>query len=158
MATSKRAAGFIVGAVVAAAAAIGAHYEGMRTSTYHDVAGIPTICYGHTHGVHDGDTATPEQCHEWLQKEMADANAIVRRCIHVPLTMGQEVAFTDAVYNAGSAIVCGSTLQRMANAGDLEGACRQLPRWVYAKGKVIAGLVKRRHTEMQICLGKKVTS
>lgn len=157
MAASKRAVGFMAGAVIAAAAAIGAHFEGMRTTAYHDVAGIPTICYGHTRGVKDGDTATPAQCRAWLQQEMADANAKVHWCIRKPMTLGQEVAFTDAVYNAGPAIVCGSTLQRLANAGDMAGACHQLPRWVHAGGKVVPGLVKRRRTEMQVCLGQEVT-
>jgi len=147
----------MAGAVISAAAVIGAHFEGVRLTTYHDVAGIPTICYGHTKGVHDGQTATPEQCKSWLRQEMEASNAKVRACIRTPMTMGQEVAFTDAVYNAGPAIVCGSTLQRLANAGDMTGACRQLPRWVHAGGKVVPGLVKRRRTEMQVCLGEEVT-
>lgn len=157
MAASKRAVGFMAGAVIAAAAAIGAHFEGVRLHAYHDIAGIPTICYGHTKGVKDGETATPEQCKAWLEQEMAEANAKVHECIHGTMTLGQEVAFTDAVYNTGPAIVCGSTLQRLANAGDMDGACRQLPRWVYAGGKVVPGLVKRRRTEMQVCLGQEVT-
>ena len=152
----KRTIGLIAGAAVAAAAVLGAHFEGIKLHTYHDVAGIPTICYGHTQGVKDGQTATPEQCRAWLDQEMAKANATVHRCIHSTMTLGQEVAFTDAVYNAGPKIACHSTLNRLANQGDMRGACRQLSRWVYAGGKVQTGLVKRRNTEMKVCLGKPV--
>lgn len=154
MRASRRTLGLIGGAALAAAAALGAHFEGQRTHAYKDIAGIPTICDGHTHGVKMGDTATPAQCRAWLQQEMAGALHTVRRCIHKPMTMGQLAAFTDATYNAGPAIVCGSTLQRLANGGDMAGACRKLPRWVHAGHKVVPGLVKRRAAEMKVCLGE----
>ena len=152
----KRTVGLIAGAAVAAAAVIGAHFEGVRLHTYHDIAGIPTICYGHTKGVKDGQTATPAQCRAWLQQEMDAANAKVHECIRKPMTLGQEVAFTDAVYNAGPKIVCHSTLNRLANEGHMIAACKQLARWVYAGGKKQPGLVKRRGTEMRVCLGEPV--
>jgi GH24 family phage-related lysozyme (muramidase) len=63
------------------------------------------------------------------------------------------VAFTDATYNLGPSVVCGSDLQRLANAGDLPGACNQLPRWNKAGGKVVDGLTQRREMERRICLG-----
>ena len=154
---NKRVIGYMTGAVIAASVAIGAHFEGQRTAAYKDIGGVPTICYGHTSGVKMGDTATHAQCRAWLQQEMAQANATVHRCIHVPMSIGQEAAFTDAVYNAGPKIVCDSTLNHFANAGNMVAACKQLPRWVYAGGKVAPGLVKRRRTEMQICLGQPVT-
>ena len=154
MATTRtKVTGFMAAAVLAAAAAIGAHYEGHRNDAYADVGGIPTICYGHTQGVTAGQHADDAQCQAWLQADMADALNHVQHCIHVPLAMGPLVAFTDAAYNAGPAIVCGSTLQRKANAGDITGACNELPRWVHAGGKVQPGLVKRRATERDICLG-----
>lgn len=144
--------GVLALAVIGAAAALGGHFEGLRTTAYSDVGGIPTICYGHTQGVKPGDTATQAQCEAWLREEMADALATVNRCIP-DLPFGPLVAFTDATYNAGPKIVCGSTLQRKALAGDLPGACAELSRWVYAGGSVQPGLVKRRALERQICEG-----
>lgn len=142
-------------AVIGAASALGAHYEGKRLTTYADVGGIPTICYGHTSGVQAGDTATDAQCEAWLRQDMAQALAAVDRCIP-DLPMGPRVAFTDAAYNAGPKIVCGSTLQRKALAGDIIGACHELMRWVYAGGskEPIRGLVARRETERSICMGE----
>jgi len=55
----------------------------------------------------------------------------------------------DAVYNIGPAVVCGSTLQRKANAG--EPFCDELLRWDRADGKVLPGLVKRRQDEAALC-------
>ena len=149
---STWAKGGMAAIVLAIAGVMGAHFEGTRYSAYQDIGGVWTICQGRTNGVDAGDTATPEQCREWLREDMAKAYAIVKRCIHVPLTIGQQVAFTDAAYNLGSSVMCGSTLQRLANAGDMEGACNQLPRWVYANGEKLAGLVKRRNAERDVCL------
>lgn len=157
MATNRtKIVGFMATAILAAAAAIGSHYEGKLNNSYTDVGGIPTICYGHTAGVKAGDYADDAQCQKWLQGDMGEALGYVQKCITVPLPMGALVALTDAAYNAGPAIVCGSTLQRKANAGDIAGACNELSRWVYAGGKVQPGLVKRRATERSVCLGEPI--
>lgn len=150
---NKKPAGFLLAAVLAAVATIGGHFEGRRLVAYQDVVNVWSLCDGHTAGVKPGDTATPAQCDAWLQEEMGEALATVQRCIIRPLNMGQLVAFTDATYNLGPAVVCGSTLQRLANAGDLVGACNQLPRWNHAGGKVVDGLTQRRVLEQRICLG-----
>lgn len=147
---------FLAAIVVSAAALFGSHFEGRRLNAYQDVASVWSICDGHTAGVKPGDTATDSQCQAWLQEEMGTALATVQRCIHTPMSLGQLVAFTDATYNAGESIVCGSTLQRLANAGDMTGACNQLPRWVHAGGSTnpVPGLVARREQERRMCLGQ----
>lgn len=138
--------------VLAVASAVGVHYEGTRYTAYQDVGQVWTICQGHTADVQPGDQATEAQCRAWLAHDMGSAYADVQRCITAPLTIGQAAAFTDAVYNAGAKVVCGSTLQRLANAGDLPGACAQLKRWVKAAGQTMAGLVRRREAEYQLCM------
>lgn len=139
---------------LAVACACGTFYEGTRHAAYKDVAGGPwTICQGHTLGVKEGDTATDDQCRAYLQQDMGQANAQVHQCITASLTVSQEAAFTDAAYNLGPAVVCGSTLQKLANSGDIKGACEQLMRWTHAGGKELPGLVARREAERDLCLG-----
>lgn len=128
-------------------------FEGHRATPYRDVTGVPTVCYGHTGDVQDRRYSSDE-CLALLRHDMGTANATVHRCIRVPMTIGQEVALTDAAYNVGPHIVCGSTLQRMANAGNWLGACAQLSRWDKAAGQTLPGLVKRRAEERAICEGK----
>jgi lysozyme len=141
--------------IIAIASSIGIYYEGTRHAAYPDPAGAGpwTICEGHTQGVKPGDTATDAQCREYLQQDMGDAYATVTRCITAPLTVSQAAAFTDAAYNVGPAIVCGSTLQKLANSGDVRGACEQLLRWTHAGGKEMPGLVARRKAERDLCVG-----
>jgi lysozyme len=153
---SKRAASVFAGVAIAGAGALAAHFEGLRTTAYHDVVGVPTICYGHTKGVKMGDKATVAQCKAWLNSEMGDYYAIVKRCIRHPLTIGQAIAFTDATYNIGPKVVCGSTLQKLANAGHMDAACGELVRWNRAGGEIRSGLVVRRNYELQICMGMPV--
>nr|WP_276554179.1 lysozyme [Cupriavidus gilardii] len=84
---------------------------------------------------------------------LGEANAGVNSCVRVPLTDGQRTAFVSFTYNVGRGAFCGSTLVRKLNAGDYVGACNELPRWVYAKGVKLPGLVNRREQERALCLG-----
>lgn len=154
-------------AASAIAAALAWQYEvgGAHVNTaYWDAYGkVWTICAGHTKGVKADDVATDAQCEAYLQADMAEADAAVRRCITAPLSKPQRAAFNDAALNLGPAVVCGSTLQRLANGGDVVGACLQLTDaldkrgnvrgWTMAGGQELQGLRNRRTDERNLCLG-----
>lgn len=137
--------------VLALASALTVHFEGVRYVAYRDVGGVWTICYGHTKGVKQGDTATDAQCRAYLNQDMPAAYAVVNRCITAALTVTQASAFVRATYNLGPQVVCGSTLQRMANSGHVVEACHQLPRWDHAAGKQVRGLTRARGAEADLC-------
>lgn len=63
-------------------------------------------------------------------------------------------SFLDVAYNVPSALM-GTTLQAKANAGDLTGACMQMPRWVYGtvngRKTRLTGLALRRDTTRELC-------
>lgn len=136
---------------LATALSLVATWEGVRTTAYRDVIGIPTICYGYTHGVQMGDTATPDECRDLLVQELLTVYASVRQCIDVRLTEGQRAAVVSLAYNAGAGAVCKSTFVRKLNARD-PSACDELRRWVYAGGKYHQGLANRREAERKACL------
>lgn len=147
-----------VAAAAAVAVAIAIPAEGLRTVAYRDPVGIPTICFGSTKGVRMGDRATVEQCHELLTLEMREVVETVDRC-RPGLPVGVLAAFSDAAYNIGPHIACDSTKStaaRLLQAGQLEAACRQLPRWNKARvaGVLVElpGLTKRRAENMRVCL------
>jgi lysozyme len=128
--------------------------EGTRYTAYPDPAtkGAPwTICEGHTRGVKPGDTATREQCDAFLKADLLEANDAIDRCITAPLSVNERAALLSAEINLGPAVVCGSTLQRKANAGDKPGMCAELSRWIMADGKRMQGLVNRRAVERAQC-------
>lgn len=127
-----------------------ASFEGLRQYAYSDPVGIPTICFGYTHGVQLGDYKSKEECAALLIEELEVANHAVDRCLPNP-NDNERAAYTSLVYNAGPKAVCGSTIQRRYLAGDKKGACQAIKMWVYSKGIKLPGLVKRREEESKIC-------
>jgi len=122
-------------------------HEALRTTAYLDAVRIPTICYGSTAGVRLGQKATPEQCNAMLRRDASYAGAGVARQVKVPVTQGQYDALVSFVFNVGESQFSRSTLLRKLNAGDCTGAAAEFSRWVFAKGKRLGGLVKRRAVE-----------
>jgi lysozyme len=143
-------------AVAAIATAIAIPAEGLRQFAYYDPPGILTVCYGHTGGdVINGVKYSLEQCKEFLTEDMMEAVNAVEKC-HPNLPQNVHAAFADAVYNIGPTVACNSTASRYLSAGEIELACKQLPRWnkTTIAGVLVPlpGLTKRRNAEMQLCL------
>jgi lysozyme len=118
--------------------------ESCRTRAYPDPVGIWTIGYGHTRDVHPGDTCTVEQAADWLKEDVVQAENAVMQLVDVAMTQGEFDALVDFVFNEGEGALAGSTLLKKLNAGDHHGAAMEFPRWIYASGHVLPGLVTRR--------------
>lgn len=129
-------------------------FEGYRGEAYIPVKGdVPTIGFGQTEGVKPGDKTTPERA---LVKLLADANSHsegIKACIKVPLHQYEFDAYSSLAYNIGVGKFCTSTLVEKLNAEDYAGACKEVLRWDYFKGKPLKGLTKRRQAEYQTCIG-----
>ena len=143
-------------AVLAAAMALIQPWEGYDPKPYRDIIGVWTVCYGHadTSGapVDRARTYTKAECKELLATDIGVAYSHVQRCMPGDTPVSAQAAFTSGALNAGPKIVCGSTLQKKAKAGDFAGACRELLRWNRAGGKVVKGLVNRRNAEYKVCM------
>ncbi len=138
-------------AALGVAGAVVAYYEGKENRAYRDPVGIVTICYGHTTTARLGQTHTDEECDRLLQADLGKAFEAVDRYVRVPLPVERRAALASFVYNVGEGAFKNSTLLRKLNQGDIAGACKELDRWIYAKGQVLPGLVKRRSTERELC-------
>lgn len=147
----------VVGAGAGAAILIAAPFivlhEGTVLRSYPDPVEIWTACTGHTGpDVKPGQTYTEQQCLELLHKDLGIAQAAVRRNVRIPLPDKTEAAAISFVFNVGEGNLQRSTFLKRLNAGDIIGACNELPKWVYAKGKKLKGLVRRRQEERQLCI------
>jgi len=127
-------------------------FEGKHNVVYLDPPGIPTICYGHTQDVVLGQKASDAECEAFLRADMLKANTVIDRVVKVPLPDARRAALISFVYNTGEGRFVKSTLLRKLNAGNTRGACDELLRWVYAGGKKLPGLVKRRAAEHELCV------
>ncbi len=157
MKTSKKSLAVILGSATAAAAllVITPRFEGTVQKTYRDIGGVLTYCTGATEDAQWGKTYTMEECRAQLDRDLARHAEGMMKCIHVPLTEGQKIAFTDFTYNVGVAAFCGSTVARKANQGDVMGSCAALSMWDRVGGKPVRGLTIRRAEERKICEGVK---
>lgn len=140
---------------LALAASIAIPAEGLRQYAYYDPPGILTVCYGHTGGVVKGRKYSMDECRNLLNADMLEAVDTVERC-HPGLPVNVLAAFSDAVFNIGPKVACDSTASKMLAAGDIAGACNQLPRWNKStiSGVLVPlpGLTKRRAKEQALCL------
>lgn len=126
--------------------------EGFRPALYNDLAGHPTIGYGHRllPGEDFPRGISSEAAEALLAHDTARAAQAVSRLAHVPLTQGQFDALVDFVFNLGPARLAGSTLLRLLNQGRAEDAARQLLRWDHVDGQPNAGLRARRQAELDL--------
>lgn len=129
-------------------------FEGLRLRAYLCPAGIPTIGYGSTAGVKLGQSITAERAEQLLREDVRQFEAAVSRLVKVPLTQGQHDALVSFAFNLGAKALEKSTLLRLLNAGDYSGAAAQFDRWVYASGRKLSGLVKRRAAERALFEGE----
>lgn len=125
-------------------------FEGLKLEAYQDQGGVWTIGYGHTQGVKQGDTCTPEQADTWLREDITGAEDCVDRLVKASLTQGQFDALADFVFNLGCASLAGSTLLRCLNAGQLHEAALEFLRWDHVGGAEVKGLMRRRKAEVEL--------
>lgn len=124
-------------------------FEGFSNTAYRCPAGKWTCGIGHTSGVTATTTCTSKEAEQWLKEDLAPVEAYVNTIEQVR-TQGQYDALVDFAYNLGLGNLKSSTLLRKIKEGAPTGDIQeQFRRWVYAGGKVLKGLVKRREWEAQ---------
>lgn len=129
-------------------------HEGYTGTAVIPVPGdVPTIGFGTTAGVRMGDTITPPKALARALTDVQQFEGALKQCVRVPLHQHEYDALVSFAYNIGPGAFCGSTLVRKLNAGDYAGACDEMPRWVFAGGRKVQGLVNRRAAERAQCLG-----
>ena len=124
-------------------------FERLEIKAYKCPAGILTIGYGHTQGVKVGQVITEAQADVLLKGDVLNVENSLNK-LNLDLTQGQFDSLVDFCFNLGFHKFLGSTLYRMiaVHASDAN-IVTQFRRWVYADGKKLNGLVKRREWEVQ---------
>lgn len=142
--------------IAGVAVALVSGFEGVRTVAYYDPPGIATICMGDTFNVKMGDTATVEECKARLNARLDQFSTAVDKCLKPGLPEPVYVAFLSAAYNIGAPALCGSSMAKRANAGDLKGGCEALLMWdkttIGGVRVPLPGLTKRRKAERDLCM------
>lgn len=128
-------------------------FESLQLKAYRDPVGIWTIGYGST-GAHvkPGMVITEAQADDLLRRDLDRFERGVTGMVN-SATDPQFDALVSFAFNVGLDAAGRSTLLRLHNAGDYDGAANQFARWVNAKGKKLTGLVRRRAAEAQLYRG-----
>lgn len=122
-------------------------FEGCRLEAYKCQAGVWTIGYGHTQGVYEGKKITEEEAERLLASDLAKFEMGVR---HIVGELSDEKidALTSFAFNVGLKAFQNSTLCRKVKADENDASIRtEFLKWVYAGGKRLDGLVRRRKAE-----------
>ena len=122
-------------------------FEGLRKEAYYDAAGVPTIGYGHTHGVRMGDVISEYWAEMFLKADLYDVEKQVDS-LGLDLNQPQFDALVSFAFNLGFYKLKTSTLLKtIQEGGSMRAIKKEFKRWVYAGGKKLRGLEKRREWE-----------
>jgi lysozyme len=129
--------------------------EGLRLEAYKDPAGIWTIGYGHTGGVHAGDTCTEQEAVYLLYQDLASAEAwVTARC--GGMSDNQFAAMVSLCFNIGNSAFLTSSVRRHHNDLAFTLAADAFLLWdkAHVDGRLIVlpGLLARRQRERALYL------
>lgn len=127
-------------------------YEGLRLESYKCAGGKWTIGYGHTKGVREGQKIDKEAANKLLQEDVEYVEKFLAKEPYAEdITQSQWDALVSFIFNLGIGNFEGSTLRKKI-LRDIDDPTipNEFRRWVYSKGKVLPGLVKRREWEAQM--------
>lgn len=145
---------------ISAAALVGiAVHEGYVGEAYPDPAhgwSVPTIGFGETAGVKQGDKTTPTRALVKLLQSAEKHVDGVKRCLGEDAKLYQYEldAYASLAYNIGVGGFCRSSIPFKVKAQQYEEACKTILLYNRANGQVYQGLVKRRQEEFKRCMGE----
>lgn len=135
------------------------HYEGCSLTAYRDSDNILTIGYGHTHDVYSGMTITQDEADELFLNDIKSFVSMLNSKLSVSVNQNQFDALLSFLYNVGPGEVgvkdglfvlksgSPSTLWKMIQSNNFNGAASQFTLWCRSGGVVLRGLLARRRTE-----------
>ena len=129
-------------------------YEGFVSKPYLCPAMVPTIGYGSTFYPSGKKVTlldppiTKTQAKKLLIYTLSTVYAPAVKKLCLEIEGDSFCAILDFTYNLGERALQLSTLRKKINSGDIEGAKKELMRWVYGGGKPLLGLVRRRQDEI----------
>jgi lysozyme len=137
-------------------------FEGFSARAYEDPKGSGKYSIGYGHQIRPGDPydrnsviSEPEAA-DICRVDVGSAYACVSQNVTVELQPQQIAALVSFAFNEGNGAFRGSTLLRLVNQGDFEGAAAQFPAWVYMheNGQLVksASLESRRQQEADLFL------
>lgn len=122
-------------------------FEGFSSTAYTCAGGVWTCGFGTTKGITATTRCTRQEAEQWLRRDLAPIEAYLNTIPEID-TQGKFDSLCSFIYNLGLGNFKSSTLLKKIKAGaPVEEIQAEFRRWVYAKGKKLKGLVRRREWE-----------
>lgn len=135
--------------ISAAGIALIKRFEGCRLTAYKCSAGVWTIGYGHTSGVHSGQVITQAQADALLRQDLEKFERYVNSTAYVPITAqlndNQFAALGSFAFNCGQ-----GNLKRLCAGRNTAQIAAAMPQYCKAAGRKLPGLVQRRAAEVAL--------
>lgn len=131
-------------------------HEGLRLKAYLCQAGVPTIGIGTTRypngsKVKMGDEITKDDAFKLLKHDVSKFELAVDAMTTDKVNQNQFDALVSFAYNLGSDALKKSTLLKVVNTNPNDPRIKkEFQKWVYADGKKLGGLIKRRQDEANL--------
>ena len=130
------------------------NHEGFRSKAYRCSANVLTIGFGHTLNVKSTDVIDKAQAEAFLRQDVEFAEKEVNKH-NLNINQNQFDALVSFVFNLGVGNFARSTLLRKIKSNPNDPTIRkEFERWIYAGGKILTGLVRRRKEEADLYFTK----
>lgn len=119
---------------------------------------LPTIGWGSTYHrdgskIRKGEIMTQEEVDSLFVFELEQKASEVTKILKgIPTTEDQFAALTSFAYNAGAGNLSSSTLLKRHRDENTQAAANEFLKWVYSNGTKLAGLERRRKSELNLYL------
>lgn len=132
-------------------------FEGFKPEPYVCSGGYLTIGYGHKLLPSDNyKTINIEKAGVILENDLRRVERAVIKYIDSNINDDQFAALVSFTFNLGPAALQRSTLRQKINYGLYDEIEQEFLKWVYAGGRKLVGLVKRRRVESDLFNSYKV--
>lgn len=126
--------------------------EGYKLNAYRDTGGVLTIGYGHTKDVYENQKITREEAEKLFNQDVLEHIDALKH-VKVQLSENQKLALADLIFNIGGTKFYRSELLKKLNAGDIEGAAKELEGFIFDRNKNAQnGLIERRKNDIELFL------
>lgn len=129
-------------------------FEECRLKAYKCPAGVWTIGWGTTGpGIRENLTISQSTADGLLKAHILDLSLELTDLLGNKLEQNEFDAIISLIYNIGMGAFKKSTMCHLLLEKQTAKAALEFERWVYANGKKLPGLVKRREAEKELFLG-----
>lgn len=131
-------------------------FEGYSPFTYRDIAGVPTIGFGHAirPGEKFSEPLMGPAAETLLERDVSATVREINQLVRIPLFSCQFDALTSFTYNLGAGTLKKSPVLKLVNAGRHERVPAELLKYDKARvagiERVIPGLFNRRKSEAKL--------